>query len=123
VLPDVVEDEPELELEPMFGHLCVVEDDGAFVAASGLELAAAVTGRLAVAAWLVAFMVLVAATVFVAAWVEVCVARLGCAPATAAPMPTLVPTRARPATAAPIACLRIVISLPAGTPSAGTEVV
>lgn len=120
MLPDLVVDEPRLELGPMFGHLCVVEDDGAFVAASGLELVAAVAGRLAVAAWLVAFVLLVAATVFVAAWVAVCVARLGCAPATAAPMPTVVPTRARPATAAPIACLRMLLSLPVGTPSAGS---
>ena len=98
-----------LELdEPMFGQLWVgLADDGFFVAINGAELTAGAAGLLAVTGRPVDF---VAAAVFVAAWMAGCVTLAGCAPATAAPMPAVAPTKARPAMAAPIACFRIVLS-------------
>ena len=111
-LPALPADElrPE-ELGPMFVHLWVDGVvDGFFAVVLALELSAgeagplADDGVLAVALELVALLV---ATDFVTEWVVVCVARLGWAPATAAPMPAVAPTRARPATAAPMACFRM----------------
>lgn len=104
VLPDLVEDELELEPDPVFGHLWVVVD-GAVVVVVGLLAMAA--GLLATAFELA----VLAVAVVLAEWVTVCVARLGCALATAAPMPAVPPTKARPATTAPIACFRMVLSL------------
>jgi hypothetical protein len=108
VLPDLVEDDPELEPGPMFVHLCVVVD-GAVVVVGLLATAAGLlaTALVATAFELAVFVV----AVVLAAWVTVWVARLGCAPATAAPMPAVPPTKARPATTAPIACFRMVLSL------------